>query len=189
MSVWAKFNQREKVLIILIVTIILPAAFYFYFYQPLEQKIEVKRNQLQEIKADFEIEKNLAADKSKLEQEYNKIKEQLTSNNQLVTKNELLELIVSLNQLAEKNDLSLLIFKPQESKNVKSYTKRPINLQLGGSYQNMLAYLEDIYHLNYLLRVEKIAFSATNKSATNNSELTMGIKIVGYNLADSSKGD
>lgn len=178
-------------MISVIVVIVLPVAFYFYFYQPLQKDIQVKENKLQQLQKDFETEEKLAAEKRQLQKDYQRIKKELTSNNQVLTKESLSELIINLNRLAQKNNLSLLVFKPQKKEQVKSYLKYPVTLQLGGSYQNMLTYLEDVSQLDYFIRVEKIAFSsvANKKNKTDSSPLTLGIEVVGYNISDSSKGD
>ena len=191
MSFWKKRNKREKIMISVIVVIVLPVAFYFYFYQPLQKDIQVKENKLQQLQKDFETEEKLAAEKRQLQKDYQRIKKELTSNNQVLTKESLSELIINLNRLAQKNNLSLLVFKPQKKEQVKSYLKYPVTLQLGGSYQNMLTYLEDVSQLDYFIRVEKIAFSsvANKKNKTDSSPLTLGIEVVGYNISDSSKGD
>ena len=189
MEFWQKRTKREKIIMVLIVTVVLPVAFYFYLYQPLQQDIQAKEERLSQLQSDFEVEKNLADQKPQLEAEFRKIQSRLTNNNQLVTRETLSELIINLNRLAETNNLKLLVFKPQERKEVKSYVKYPVTLQLGGSYQNMLTYLEDISQLDYLMRVEKVAFSSAAKEKSDNSPLTMGIKVVGYNITESSKGD
>ena len=107
----------------------------------------------------------------------------------MVTREAVSELIITVNQLAQKNNLKLVALQPQAEQIDKSYLKQPVSLQLGGSYQNMLRYLEDLYHLDYLMRIERIAFSSEVESKVSNADLTMGIKVTGYNITDSSKAD
>ncbi|MFO7819659.1 MAG: type 4a pilus biogenesis protein PilO [Halanaerobacter sp.] len=189
MAWWRKLNQREQILLIIVLTIILPGAVYFYFYQPLQKDIAAQEKKLEQLQADFAVEKKLAAQKPELQKEYIRLKGQLTNSNQLVTRESLPELIISLNQLAAENNLSLEALRPRDKKEVKDYLKYPINLQLEGSYHNMLTYLEDIYQLQYLLRVENITFSSNSRAESDRQSLRMGLKVVGYTITDDSKGD
>lgn len=191
MSWWSKLNKREQGLIALLLVVVLPIAFYFYFYQPLQQQIEIKEQKLKQLQTDLEAEKALAENKQQLQARYKAVKQQLTSHQQLVSRETLADLIVNLNQLADYNHLSLLALKPQERKQVEPYLQYPVVLQLSGSYQNLLNYLEDIYQLDYLVRVEKIAFSAGDNSDSNSKSLQMGVEVVGYTTAElsDSKGD
>lgn len=186
---WEKRNQREQIMIIIFIVVILPVAFYFYIYQPLQQDIKNKQQRLTKLQNDLKAEENLASDNSVLRKEYKKIKREVTSNKQVVTREGVADLIITINQLAEKNNLNLVALQPQAEQADKSYLKHPISLQLGGSYQNMLGYLEDLYHLNYLLRIERIGFSSEVESEVSSADLTMGIKVTGYNITDRSKGD
>ena len=191
MSWWSKLNKREQGLIILLLVVILPVAFYFYFYQPLQQQIEVKEQKLKRLRTDLEAEKSLAENKQQLQTRYKTVKQQLINQQQLVTRETLADLIVELNRLADDNELSLLALKPQERKQAQPYLQYPVVLQLSGSYQKLLNYLEDIYQLDYLVRVERIAFSTADSFDSNSTGLQMGVKVVGYTPAESSasKGD
>jgi len=112
----------------------------------------------------IELEKKILREKNmvKLSEKLKIIKPQIeTIENTFINKNRELEFITTLEGIALRNDviqkLNLNIDKNFE----KNYIKIPLNINVQGTYDNLIDYIVDLENYKYYININSIQFSFT----------------------------
>ncbi|GAB6100358.1 hypothetical protein JCM16358_22370 [Halanaerocella petrolearia] len=171
-NLWAKLTKREQILLTSGMLIILGVIFYFYLYQPQVKKLKQSRDNLGGIITSLKAKKTVLQQEKEVKQKNRKlIKELKQKQAKFLKEGQELDLVVNLNQLATKIEVGLLDISSSRIKN----NKLSIQLQLQGSYQQLLNYIKNVEELEKLLLVDNLNITRIGKA-----KLEANLRLVAY---------
>ncbi len=134
-----KLSQREKILLIVAVTLIIAAVYYFYIYKPLVvnvQKLEEKKINLEN---QVETGRMYVSKVPDLRKEYARLQEARREKAQKFIDLSILELLIDVREYARENNVILSRFSPAETnKNIS------MNIGIDGDYEQLCWFFLDM---------------------------------------------
>jgi Tfp pilus assembly protein PilO len=158
-----KIEQREKVIIGILILVVAAIGVYRLLFIPRVRKISNVRKETEILSVKMKDARNLKREMPFLEKEIiSKRKEFFLFQKGLVKKTEISDAISKLSQAGEKYDLKFLSVKPRDVKGEKivsisreiSCRKLFIAMEVRGRYNNLGRYFEELEKLPFTIRVE-----------------------------------
>ena len=192
MQWWSKLTIRERVMLVIGLIIVLSGAYYLLIYQPLVNKLDQNRKQIERVKAQIKGKRSVLRHKKRLMHEYKQLEKRLGYSDSIIyqesflTSSKTVELIVALNKQAMSYNVSLLEIKSSKLQKGDLYHEFPIKIKVRGKYDQITKYLKSIKQNDYLTRVENFKMTSILRPV---DQVTADINLIGYTLADTKGGE
>jgi type IV pilus assembly protein PilO len=175
-----KLPQAVKIVILIILMIAIGAFYFFIYYVPKTQ--EVKR--LQRDVAERERTKiesmAIAANREKLEEEVSLMNEKLKHALTLLpNETDIRGILRNISLLAGKIGIDLLYFRPGSVANRGLFSEIPIDLRLGGSYNEIAVFFDRIGKLSRIVNIRDISMASPTKKE-NAYQVTVNCQAVTF---------
>lgn len=172
--------------------VVLSGAYYLLVYQPLVNKLEENKKQIERVKSQIKSKRSILRNKKRLMQEYKQLEKRLGYSDSIIyqesflTSSKTVELIVALNKQAMSYNVSLMEVKSSKLQKGDLYHEFPIKIKVRGKYDQITKYLKSIKQNDYLTRVESFKMTSTLRPV---DRVTANINLIGYTLADNKGGE
>jgi type IV pilus assembly protein PilO len=179
-----------KVVVILIVSILVAIASFYFVTLPQLHELEVLENNENTLKVDFEAKQkkaiNLADYRSQLDQIEDSLAEMLK---QMPTKAEVASLLVDISQTGLASGLEFKLFQPSSEIRREFYSELPINIQVVGKYEELGLFVSGLASLPRIVTVHDVNLSPlSSKDSKNAISMTAVIKTYNEGIVDDASG-
>lgn len=151
-----RLSQRERIMLILFIFISIIALYYFFVYQPLQNKVNNLTNQVEMKGKEFTNILNLIEKLPDLKERYN----ELIEIEDIMSERESCTAEYILNTIEEKtaqNNIEIISFIPVEEEN-----KIKMNINLSGNYKNYTLFLDSLAGLEYQVEFNRLQLQSYN---------------------------
>ncbi len=171
-----KLPTSKKVLILVAILCILAGLYLYAFYIPQQDELKVAKGELDKLRKELIISKDIARDLQKFKEQIDKLNEELKNAlTQLPNEKEIPELLKNISSLGKESNLEFTLFRPKPEEPQQFYAKVPIELTVLGSYHNMGIFFDKVSKLPRIINV--VNFSMTRvKEAKDKGESEILLK-------------
>jgi len=159
---YKNLTTKRKIALFLLIFLLVGLTIAYTIIIPTTKAIIKERDLI--IMQKIELEKKISREKNmaKLSEKLKIIKPQIeTIENTFINKNRELEFITTLEGIALKNNvIQKLNLKTAENLE-KNYIKIPLDINIRGTYDNLLNYISDLENYKYYININSIQFSFT----------------------------
>jgi type IV pilus assembly protein PilO len=180
-------DRTKKILILAGVLVLLTALYVWLLFLPAHktiQQLDQKLSGLLEKRAEQEaIVANLAAFK----REYRRLEQSLKqAMAQLPDKKEIPSLLENISNLGRESGLEVSLFKPGAQKPKDFYAEVPVDINLVGSYHNLLTFYYRVGSLPRIVNISDLSIKKSKEGATPSS-LDTACKATTYKFLEESE--
>ncbi len=166
------FQKKQQSFIKLIIYITAILILLFLFIKPSINEIKKTHNNI--LNEKIKIQKNIDREKnmSKLSEEVKEIEPRMEKFSQIfINQNRELEFITQLEKLAKDNNVkqNLNLQQSKKTTSQNTYSETPINIDVQGSMNNALNYLQELERLNYYININNLKLSTKTISGFKSS--------------------
>jgi type IV pilus assembly protein PilO len=155
-----KLPTSKKVLILVVILCILAGLYLYAFYIPQRNELKVAKGELDKLRKELIISKDIARDLQKFKDQIEKLNEELKNAlTQLPNEKEIPEILRNISSLGKASNLEFTLFRPKPEEPQQFYAKVPIELNALGSYHNMGIFFDKVSKLPRIINV--VNFSMT----------------------------
>lgn len=166
-----KMSFGSQLVLFVVLGAVSYGAFHYLIYSDMQQEIEKKEKQRQELSDEVEEGKLTAAKLPEFKREVERREAQLqTLSRILPSSKEVDDLLRKVQALAAQSNLNVLRFKPEATQPVDFYAKWPISLELDGTYHNLAYFFDRLSKLSRIVNVSGLKITA-NKTPTASSTI------------------
>ena len=159
-------DNKYKVAIAILLFLLPVVLFYFFWFQPQQEKSNQLTNQRMALKRDLQKAKTRASNRGKLQAELNITEERFAEASLLLPKEkEIPALLTNISALGRGAGLDFLTFKPQVSVPKDFYSEIPVDIQVRGPYHNMGIFLDQVSKLDRIVTVSNITMGGPKKES------------------------
>ena len=171
-----KLPTSKKVLILVAILCILAGLYLYAFYIPQQDELKVAKGELDKLRKELIISKDIARDLQKFKEQIDKLNEELKNAlTQLPNEKEIPEILKNISSLGKQSNLEFTLFRPKPEEPQQFYAKVPIELTVLGSYHNMGIFFDKVSKLPRIINV--VNFSMTRaKDAKDKGESEILLK-------------
>jgi type IV pilus assembly protein PilO len=180
-------DRTKKILILAGVLVLMTALYVWLLFLPAHrtiQQLDQKLSGLLEKRAEQEaIVANLAAFK----REYRRLEQSLKqAMAQLPDKKEIPSLLENISNLGRESGLEVSLFKPGAQKPKDFYAEVPVDINLVGSYHNLLTFYYRVGSLPRIVNISDLSIKKSKEGATPSS-LDTACKATTYKFLEESE--
>jgi type IV pilus assembly protein PilO len=171
-----KLPTSKKVLILVAILCILAGLYLYAFFIPQQDELKVAKGELDKLRKELIISKDIARDLQKFKEQIEKLNEELKNAlTQLPNEKEIPEILKNISSLGKESNLEFTLFRPKPEEPQQFYAKVPIELTVLGSYHNMGIFFDKVSKLPRIINV--VNFSMTRaKEAKERGESEILLK-------------
>ena len=159
-------DKKFKVAIAVLLFLLPVVLFYFFWFQPQQEKNSQLVAQRTTLKRDLQKAKAKAASRGKLQAELNATEERFAEASLLLPKEkEIPALLTNISALGRGAGLDFLTFKPQADVPKDFYSEIPVDIQVRGPYHNMGIFLDQVSKLDRIVTVSNITMGGPKKES------------------------
>lgn len=159
-------EKKFKVAIAALLFILPVVLFYFFWFQPQQEKHTQLVTQRTTLKRDLQKAKAKAANRGKLQAELDATEERFAEASLLLPKEkEIPALLTNISALGRGAGLDFLTFKPQSDVPKDFYSEIPVDIQVRGPYHNMGIFLDQVSKLDRIVTVSNISMGGPKKES------------------------
>jgi len=159
-------DKKFKVAIAALLFILPVVLFYFFWFQPQQEKNDQLVTQRTTLKRDLQKAKAKAANRGKLQAELNATEERFAEASLLLPKEkEIPALLTNISALGRGAGLDFLTFKPQADIPKDFYSEIPVDIKVRGPYHNMGIFLDQVSKLDRIVTVSNITMGGPKKES------------------------
>ncbi|TRZ51463.1 MAG: hypothetical protein D4S01_04695 [Dehalococcoidia bacterium] len=171
LSALKSLKIKERILLILMVTILIWGGYYRKIHRPNVSRIKDLRSQVREVQDKiFKLEDQIPPSYLKLEkklenikQDYNALEEKLdTFYGEMAKGDQMSELLkyLTIKDISLKNELEFIFVKAEPLEEKKFYQKLPLKVSLTGDYNRIISYLKRLEYLSRFVKVTDLQLQA-----------------------------
>ena len=177
-------EKKFKVLIAVLLFLLPVILFYFFWFQPQQEKTVKLTKQRTGIKAELQKAKAKAANRGKLQEELNATEQRFQEASLLLPKEkEIPALLTNISALGRGAGLDFLTFKPQSDIPKDFYSEIPVEIKVRGPYHNMGVFLAQVAKLDRIVTVSNITMGGPKKE-DGEMLLNSGCRLVTYRFTN-----
>jgi len=151
---WQKFVALAVIVVVLIV------AYFFLGWEPLQQQIANQQAQVEQQRVVLKRNQMLAKDLPKKRLEFAQLEKQLkVALNMLPKKSQIPDLLESVSWAGKDSGLEFSTFKPKGESVKQIYAEVPVDIQVTGSYLQMLTFLKRVGEMSRIVAVKNLNIS------------------------------
>jgi len=150
----------QKAIALLVIAIVIVAAYYFLGWEPIQQDIESQQAQVEQQRILLKKNQRLAKDLPKKRAEFTALEKQLKiALNMLPKKSQIPDLLESVSWAGKDSGLEFSIFKPKGEAVKQIYAEVPVDINVVGSYRQLLTFLKSVGEMSRIVAVKNLNIS------------------------------
>jgi type IV pilus assembly protein PilO len=166
-----KLPTKQKILILVLVSIIEAAALVWYLYLPKHQELTGLKAELSRLQDEINEKTRIANNLPKLQVEYNQLNQELAQAlTELPNSKEIPSLLTSITSLGKSAGLDFLTFRPKGEVPKDFYADVPVDIIVSGSYFSVANFFAAVANLPRIVNITNVAFS--DIKSVNNRMMT-----------------
>jgi type IV pilus assembly protein PilO len=161
----SKLPTSKKVLILVAILCVIAGLYLYAFFIPQQDELKVAKGELDKLRKELIISKDIARDLQKFKAQIEKLNEELKNAlTQLPNEKEIPEILKNISSLGKESNLEFTLFRPKPEEPQQFYAKVPIELTVLGSYHNMGIFFDKVSKLPRIINV--VNFNMTRAKET-----------------------
>jgi type IV pilus assembly protein PilO len=166
-----KLPTKQKILILVVVSIIEAAALVWFLYIPKYNELEGLKAELTKLQGEIAEKTRIANNLPKLQIEYEKLNQELAQAlTELPNSKEIPTLLTSITTLGKSAGLDFLTFRPKAEVPKDFYADVPVDIIVSGSYFSVANFFASVANLPRIVNITNVAFS--DIKSVNNRMMT-----------------
>lgn len=166
-----KLPTKQKIMILVLVSIIEAAALVWFLYLPKHQELTGLKAELSKLQDEINEKTRIANNLPKLQVEYNLLNQELAQAlTELPNSKEIPSLLTSITTLGKSAGLDFLTFRPKGEVPKDFYADVPVDIIVSGSYFSVANFFAAVANLPRIVNITNVAFS--DIKSVNNRMMT-----------------
>ncbi len=166
-----KLPTKQKMLILILVSIIEAAALVWFLYLPKYNELNVLNVELTRLQGEINEKTRIANNLPKLQIEYEQLNKELAQAlTELPNSKEIPSLLTSITTLGKNAGLDFLTFRPKAEVPKDFYADVPVDIVISGSYFSVANFFAAVANLPRIVNITNVAFS--DIKSVNNRMMT-----------------
>jgi type IV pilus assembly protein PilO len=166
-----KLPARQKIMILVLVSIIEAAALVWFLYLPKYKELDGLNTELTKLQDDINKKTQIAKNLPKLQIEYDQLNQELAQAlTELPNSKEIPSLLTSITTLGKNAGLDFLTFRPKAEEAKDFYADVPVDIIVSGSYFSVANFFAAVANLPRIVNITNVAFS--DIKSVNNRMMT-----------------
>ncbi|NTV46135.1 MAG: type 4a pilus biogenesis protein PilO [Chlorobiales bacterium] len=166
-----KLPTKQKLLILVVVSIIEAAALVWFLYLPKHQELVGLRTELTKLQGEITEKTRIANNLPKLQVEYDQLNQELArALTELPNSKEIPSLLTSITSLGKNAGLDFLTFRPKPEVPKDFYADVPVDIIVSGSYFSVANFFAAVANLPRIVNITNVTFS--DIKSVNNRMMT-----------------
>lgn len=155
-----KLPVKQKVLILVLISIVEAAALVWFLYLPKYKEYEGLKAQLATLQSEIDEKTRIANNLPKLKLEYEQLNKELAlALTELPNSKEIPSLLTSITSLGKNAGLDFLTFRPKGEVPKDFYAEVPVDIVVSGSYFSVANFFAAVANLPRIVNITNVAFS------------------------------
>lgn len=155
-----KLSKPKKALFLAGVILVLIALFIYLLYLPQYKKLTSLNAKLDNLRAEFETQKKVAAGLPKYKKEAKELEEVFTlALKELPDKKEIPLLLKNISQLAQESGQQIILFQPQKEVLMDFYEEIPVKIKLCGGYHDIASFFDKVGSLSRIVNIKDLTMA------------------------------
>jgi len=162
---WEENSTKREKILLLIITIILPAfLFYKFYYLTSKEKMNLLKEDIKKVELEIAKYEGFVKREKDITLRVERRKKFLEEvKNILPTEKEIPQLLKNVSEIAKKHKLEILKFTPQAEQKRDYYDLIPFDMELKGHFYDITSFLNEIENLPRLVTLKNIEFLPQQK--------------------------
>ncbi len=171
-----KLPTSKKILLLVVLLLVIAGLYLYVFFIPLQDELKLKRSELDKLRKDLIVSKEIVRDLQKFKEQVEKLNVELKDAlTQLPNEKEIPEILKNISTLGKESNLEFTLFRPKPEEPQQFYAKVPIELVILGSYHHTGTFFDRVSKLPRIINV--VDFNMTRaKEVKGKSELENLVK-------------
>ena len=166
-----KLPQKQKILLLVVISILEAAALVWFFYIPKHKELEGLKTKLVQLQSEITEKTRIANNLPKLKIEYEKLNQELAQAlTELPNSKEIPTLLTSITTTGKSSGLDFLTFRPKPEIPKDFYADVPVDIVVAGSYFSVANFFAAVANLPRIVNITNVAFS--DIKSVNNRMMT-----------------
>ena len=166
-----KLPAKQKILILVLISIIEAAAIIWFLYLPKHNELVGLKAELTKLQDDINKKTLIANNLPKLQKEYDQLNQELArALTELPNTNEIPSLLTSITTLGKSAGLDFLTFRPKAEVPKDFYADVPVDIIISGSYFSVANFFAAVANLPRIVNITNVTFS--DIKSVNNRMMT-----------------
>jgi type IV pilus assembly protein PilO len=166
-----KLPTKQKILILVFVSIIEIAALVWFLYLPKHNELNGLKAEIIKLQDEINEKTKIANNLPKLQIEYEQLNRELAQAlTELPNSKEIPSLLTSITELGKNAGLDFLTFRPKAEAPKDFYAEVPIDIIVSGSYYSVANFFAAVSNLPRIVNISNVSFSDIKTS--NNRMMT-----------------
>ena len=166
-----KLPAKQKILILVLVSIIEAAALVWFLYLPKYKELDGLKAELSKLEGEITEKTRIAKNLPKLKAEYEQLDRELAQAlTELPNSKEIPSLLTSITTLGKNAGLDFLTFRPKGEVPKDFYADVPVDIIISGSFFSVANFFAAVANLPRIVNITNVAFS--DIKSVNNRMMT-----------------
>jgi len=150
----------QKLVALAVIFVLMLVSYLYMGWMPLQESIETQQAQVEMQRITLKRNQMLARDLPKKREEFAKLEKQLkVALNMLPKQSQIPDLLENVSWAGKDSGLEFSVFTPQ-GENVKQiYAEVPVNINVTGSYRQLLTFLKRVGEMSRIVAVKNLTLS------------------------------
>lgn len=155
-----KLPTKQKILILVLVTIIEAAALIWFLYLPKHKELTGLKVELARLQSEIDEKTRIANNLPRLQKEFEQLNIELAQAlTELPNSKEIPSLLTSITTVGKNAGLDFLVFKPKAEVPKDFYAEVPVDITVSGSYFSVANFFAAVGNLPRIVNISNVAFS------------------------------
>jgi type IV pilus assembly protein PilO len=151
--------KSQKLGLLVGLIIFISATFYTFFYSPQAVEIAKLNESIEAVQNEKSIKQKRAVNLPRVQKQLGeldvRLKEAIA---QLPSKKEIADLLTSIATKAQESGLDINLFRPQPESYKDFYAEIPVEINLKGTFHNLIVFFEGVGRLTRLINIDNVGF-------------------------------
>jgi type IV pilus assembly protein PilO len=155
-----KLPTKQKILIVVLVTVLETAALVWFVFLPKQQELTGLKAELVKLQSEVDEKTRIANNLPKLKAEYEQLNRELDKAlTELPNSKEIPSLLTSITALGKNAGLDFLVFRPKPEVPRDFYADVPVDIVVSGSYYSVANFFAAVAGLPRIVNISNVVFS------------------------------
>jgi len=166
-----KLPNKQKIMILVLVSILEAAALVWFLYIPKHKELEGLKANLAQLEGEITEKTGIANNLPKLKIEFEKLNQELEQAlTELPNSKEIPTLLTSITATGKSSGLDFLTFRPKPEVPKDFYADVPVDIVVAGSYFSVANFFAAVANMPRIVNITNVAFS--DIKSVNNRMMT-----------------
>ena len=164
--------------------VLILAAYFYFGWMPVQDQITQQQQQVEQQRLILQRNQRLAKDLPRKRKEYAQLEKQLTVALAMLPKqSEIPDLLENVSWAGKDSGLEFHVFKPEAEVSKQFYAEVPVNLDVSGSYGQMLTFLKRVGEMPRIVDISNLTLGQAQAGAA----LSITGKVTTYRFIEQSE--